>query len=154
MLQVLAESVKKDGEAVGYSPGSLLQADVCCLRDVVDGQASAREPIQVCQPACCGSCGSRFQSRQRFRTANPVQSTYSVTRFAVYDTLKEKLADGSSKPTPPWKLALAASVAGAAGGLVGNPADIVLGNHSCDHSITTCTTELVHRCSTNDRRRE
>jgi len=54
------------------------------------------------------------------------QMTYSLTRFAVYDTLKEKAAVKSKGPVAPWKLAIAASIAGGAGGIAGNPADIVL----------------------------
>ncbi|KAK9897638.1 mitochondrial carrier [Cystobasidium minutum MCA 4210] len=54
------------------------------------------------------------------------QLTYSLTRFAVYDKTKEYLAHGNDGPLPIWKLAIAGSAAGAAGGLAGNPADIVL----------------------------
>ncbi|CAD6568706.1 MAG: Mitochondrial dicarboxylate transporter [Cyphobasidiales sp. Tagirdzhanova-0007] len=53
------------------------------------------------------------------------QMTYSMTRFAVYDTVKEGLSvDG--EPLPLWKLAIAGSIGGGAGGLAGNPADVVL----------------------------
>ena len=56
------------------------------------------------------------------------QMTYSVTRFGAYDKLKEMTmrnnADG--KPLGPLQMALCASAAGAAGGLAGNPADILL----------------------------
>ncbi|PWN46042.1 putative DIC1-mitochondrial dicarboxylate carrier protein [Ceraceosorus guamensis] len=58
------------------------------------------------------------------------QMTYSVTRFGAYDWLKVELrtpSDGPpSKPLPAWKLAACASIAGAAGGVAGNPADIIL----------------------------
>ncbi|CDS82096.1 probable DIC1-Mitochondrial dicarboxylate carrier protein [Sporisorium scitamineum] len=56
------------------------------------------------------------------------QMTYSVTRFGAYDKLKEMTqrqnADG--KALGPLQMALCASAAGAAGGLAGNPADILL----------------------------
>ncbi|KAN0063142.1 hypothetical protein ACQY0O_004306 [Thecaphora frezii] len=57
------------------------------------------------------------------------QMTYSVTRFGVYDKLKQVArtsGNDPSQPLPAWKMALCASVAGAAGGLAGNPADIIL----------------------------
>ncbi len=55
------------------------------------------------------------------------QMTYSVTRFGVYDALKQGArSPGEAGPLPAWKMALCASAAGAAGGLAGNPADIVL----------------------------
>lgn len=58
------------------------------------------------------------------------QMTYSVTRFGVYDHLKLVLARYSGNPDttklPCHQLAIAASVAGAAGGLAGNPADVIL----------------------------
>ncbi|SNX83222.1 probable DIC1 - Mitochondrial dicarboxylate carrier protein [Melanopsichium pennsylvanicum] len=56
------------------------------------------------------------------------QMTYSVTRFGAYDKLKEisikNNADGNQ--LGPLQMALCASAAGAAGGLAGNPADILL----------------------------
>ncbi|KAA1123023.1 Mitochondrial dicarboxylate transporter [Puccinia graminis f. sp. tritici] len=58
------------------------------------------------------------------------QMTYSVTRFGVYDNLKLMLASHSGNPDtaklPCYHLAIAASLAGAAGGLAGNPADVIL----------------------------
>lgn len=58
------------------------------------------------------------------------QMTYSLTRFGVYDALKVMLAkhDGNPDTTklPGYELVLAASLAGAAGGLAGNPADVIL----------------------------
>jgi dicarboxylate transporter 10 len=54
-------------------------------------------------------------------------------RFGTYDVLKAKLQPTivmrkgkEEKVIPIWKIAAAASVAGAAGGLAGNPADIIL----------------------------
>lgn len=54
------------------------------------------------------------------------QLTYSLTRFAVYEKTKEYLGKDNEGPFSLWQLALAGSAAGAAGGLAGNPADIVL----------------------------
>lgn len=55
------------------------------------------------------------------------QMTYSLTRFSVYDTVKEWFAErGPPGQVAIWKLGVAGSIAGAAGGLAGNPADIVL----------------------------
>lgn len=51
-------------------------------------------------------------------------------RFGVYDILKTSFRSQSEisqdKPLPAWKMAAAASIAGAIGGLAGNPADIIL----------------------------
>lgn len=52
--------------------------------------------------------------------------TYSLTRFGVYDALKQKLTRPGEASLPAWKMALAASVAGGLGGIAGNPADVVL----------------------------
>ncbi|KAJ1027403.1 hypothetical protein NDA18_003409 [Ustilago nuda] len=56
------------------------------------------------------------------------QMTYSVTRFGAYDQLKEIMQkkNGDGKALGPLQMALCASAAGAAGGLAGNPADILL----------------------------
>ncbi|SJX61751.1 probable DIC1-Mitochondrial dicarboxylate carrier protein [Sporisorium reilianum f. sp. reilianum] len=56
------------------------------------------------------------------------QMTYSVTRFGAYDKLKEMAQkhNGDGQPVGAMQMALCASAAGAAGGLAGNPADIVL----------------------------
>jgi hypothetical protein len=56
------------------------------------------------------------------------QMTYSLTRFGVYDALKEQFAktQPAGESLPPWKLAVAASIAGGLGGVAGNPADVVL----------------------------
>lgn len=54
--------------------------------------------------------------------------TYSLTRFGVYDALKERLSTTlhPGEQLPAWKMALAASVAGGLGGVAGNPADVIL----------------------------
>lgn len=55
------------------------------------------------------------------------QMTYSVTRFGAYDKLKEMTQkQNGGKALGPLQMALCASAAGAAGGLAGNPADILL----------------------------
>jgi dicarboxylate transporter 10 len=55
------------------------------------------------------------------------QMTYSVVRFGVYDHLKGQLKPEKGRKTlSPWAVAGAASIAGAAGGIAGNPADIIL----------------------------
>ncbi|KAJ2780264.1 hypothetical protein GGI15_003600 [Coemansia interrupta] len=53
------------------------------------------------------------------------QMTYSMARFATYDTMKQQLAlpDGS---LPFYRTAIAGVIAGAVGGVCGTPADIVL----------------------------
>lgn len=55
------------------------------------------------------------------------QMTYSVTRFGAYDKLKQMAQDSNGgKSIGAIQMALCASAAGAAGGLAGNPADIIL----------------------------
>ncbi|XP_041362936.1 mitochondrial dicarboxylate carrier-like [Gigantopelta aegis] len=52
------------------------------------------------------------------------QLTYSLTRFAIYETVKKELTkDGRNMPF--YEKILLASVAGATGGFVGTPADLV-----------------------------
>ena len=53
------------------------------------------------------------------------QMTYSLTRFGVYDALKERMST-PGQALPAWKMAVAASIAGGLGGIAGNPADVVL----------------------------
>ena len=54
------------------------------------------------------------------------QMTYSLTRFAAYEKIKEYVL-GSVASTPPlWLTISSAGIAGAAGGLAGNPADVIL----------------------------
>jgi dicarboxylate transporter 10 len=75
----------------------------------------------------------------------PYLRTYSLVRFSVYDSVKNHFEKtGGGGPVPVYKLAIAGSIAGAAGGrkfrqhsgfllqpqasaaVAGNPADIVL----------------------------
>ncbi|ODV82626.1 hypothetical protein CANARDRAFT_30670 [[Candida] arabinofermentans NRRL YB-2248] len=53
------------------------------------------------------------------------QATYSTARFGVYEALKEKVNSDPSKPAGTLMLLSCSMVAGAVGGLVGNPSDIV-----------------------------
>jgi len=55
------------------------------------------------------------------------QLTYSTTRFAIYELLKQRLVSGSSgdELIPLYQRTIIASLSGAAGGLVGVPADVV-----------------------------
>ncbi|KAJ1832244.1 Mitochondrial dicarboxylate transporter [Coemansia sp. RSA 2706] len=52
------------------------------------------------------------------------QGTYTMTRFAVYDLAKAKLASEGRPPTGA-QLAAATLLSGVAGGVVGNPAEIL-----------------------------
>lgn len=59
---------------------------------------------------------------------------FCFSRFGVYDVLKSKLEPVTvtrngkqEKVIPAWKIAGAASVAGAAGGIAGNPAGELIG---------------------------
>ncbi|KAJ8037686.1 Mitochondrial dicarboxylate carrier [Holothuria leucospilota] len=54
------------------------------------------------------------------------QLTYSLTRFAIYDTVKGRiLASNNNQPLPFYQKTLLAMFAGAIGGFVGTPADMV-----------------------------
>ncbi|KAI8973095.1 mitochondrial carrier [Trametes punicea] len=52
------------------------------------------------------------------------QMTYSVCRFWAYDESKKLI--GADEKSPPWKLALAGSMAGGIAGFVGNPGEIIM----------------------------
>jgi dicarboxylate transporter 10 len=52
------------------------------------------------------------------------QITYSTTRFGVYEELKQRLTSPTSSPSFPTLVAIA-SASGFAGGLIGNPADVL-----------------------------
>ncbi|XP_071814952.1 mitochondrial dicarboxylate carrier-like [Apostichopus japonicus] len=54
------------------------------------------------------------------------QLTYSLTRFAIYDSLKNRISEGNNdKPLPFYQKTMLAMFAGAIGGFVGTPADLV-----------------------------
>ncbi|GAB6025881.1 hypothetical protein CHUAL_011856 [Chamberlinius hualienensis] len=53
------------------------------------------------------------------------QLTYSTTRFGIYEVAKQHLSSGSSDNLPFHTKVLMAAAGGAAGGLVGTPADMI-----------------------------
>ncbi|XP_069785795.1 mitochondrial dicarboxylate carrier isoform X2 [Narcine bancroftii] len=53
------------------------------------------------------------------------QLTYSMTRFAIYETVRDALAGGSSSPLPFYQKVLLGAFGGFTGGFVGTPADMV-----------------------------
>nr|XP_014336817.1 PREDICTED: mitochondrial dicarboxylate carrier isoform X1 [Bos mutus] len=53
------------------------------------------------------------------------QMTYSLTRFAIYETVRDQVTKGSEGPLPFYKKVLLGSISGCIGGFVGTPADMV-----------------------------
>ncbi|XP_077022328.1 mitochondrial dicarboxylate carrier [Tamandua tetradactyla] len=53
------------------------------------------------------------------------QMTYSLTRFAIYETVRDHLAGGSSGALPFYKKVLLGALGGFTGGFVGTPADMI-----------------------------
>lgn len=53
------------------------------------------------------------------------QLTYSLTRFAIYETVRDKISGGHNKPLPFYKKVLLGAFGGFTGGFVGTPADMV-----------------------------
>lgn len=53
------------------------------------------------------------------------QMTYSMTRFAIYEGVKNNVAGGSEAAMPFYQKVLLGGFAGCVGGLVGTPADLV-----------------------------
>ncbi|NXQ93290.1 DIC protein, partial [Sagittarius serpentarius] len=53
------------------------------------------------------------------------QMTYSLTRFAIYETVRDRLGQGSQGPPPFYQKVLLGAVGGFTGGFVGTPADMV-----------------------------
>ncbi|NXQ79561.1 DIC protein, partial [Nyctibius grandis] len=53
------------------------------------------------------------------------QMTYSLTRFAIYETVRDHLGRGSQGPPPFYQKVLLGAVGGFTGGFVGTPADMV-----------------------------
>ncbi|KAK7078400.1 hypothetical protein SK128_011747 [Halocaridina rubra] len=53
------------------------------------------------------------------------QITYSTTRFAIYEVAKQHLGSSTGEPLPFYKRVLLAGFAGACGGFVGTPGDMV-----------------------------
>ncbi|NXU56591.1 DIC protein, partial [Turnix velox] len=53
------------------------------------------------------------------------QMTYSLTRFAIYETARDHMSRGNQGPPPFYQKVLMGAVGGFTGGLVGTPADLV-----------------------------
>ncbi|XP_021096804.1 mitochondrial dicarboxylate carrier isoform X1 [Heterocephalus glaber] len=53
------------------------------------------------------------------------QMTYSLTRFAIYETVRDRLTKGSQGPVPFYSKVLLGGISGLTGGFVGTPADLV-----------------------------
>ncbi|XP_033897429.2 mitochondrial dicarboxylate carrier isoform X2 [Acipenser ruthenus] len=53
------------------------------------------------------------------------QMTYSLTRFAIYETVRDRISSGSQAPLPFYQKVLLGAFGGFTGGLVGTPADLV-----------------------------
>uniref|UniRef100_A0A8C0HQS8 Mitochondrial dicarboxylate carrier n=1 Tax=Buteo japonicus TaxID=224669 RepID=A0A8C0HQS8_9AVES len=53
------------------------------------------------------------------------QMTYSLTRFAIYESVRDRLGQGSQGPPPFYQKVLLGAVGGFTGGFVGTPADMV-----------------------------
>ncbi|XP_053939695.1 mitochondrial dicarboxylate carrier isoform X3 [Cuculus canorus] len=53
------------------------------------------------------------------------QMTYSLTRFAIYETARDRLSQGSQRPPSFYQKVLLGAVGGFTGGFVGTPADMV-----------------------------
>ncbi|NXH68191.1 DIC protein, partial [Hydrobates tethys] len=53
------------------------------------------------------------------------QMTYSLTRFAIYETARDRLGQGSQGPPPFYQKVLLGAAGGFTGGFVGTPADMV-----------------------------
>ncbi|XP_042198483.1 mitochondrial dicarboxylate carrier isoform X2 [Callorhinchus milii] len=53
------------------------------------------------------------------------QLTYSLTRFAIYETVRDRATGGSDRPLPFYQKVLLGAFGGFTGGFVGTPADMV-----------------------------
>uniref|UniRef100_A0A8D0KP98 Mitochondrial dicarboxylate carrier n=1 Tax=Salvator merianae TaxID=96440 RepID=A0A8D0KP98_SALMN len=53
------------------------------------------------------------------------QMTYSLTRFAIYETVRDRLSQGAQGPMPFYQKVLLGAVGGFTGGFIGTPADMV-----------------------------
>ncbi|XP_040845380.1 mitochondrial dicarboxylate carrier isoform X1 [Ochotona curzoniae] len=53
------------------------------------------------------------------------QMTYSLTRFAIYESVRDRLSKGSQGPLPFHHKVLLGGISGLTGGFVGTPADLV-----------------------------
>uniref|UniRef100_A0A8C1TN72 Si:ch1073-100f3.2 n=1 Tax=Cyprinus carpio TaxID=7962 RepID=A0A8C1TN72_CYPCA len=55
------------------------------------------------------------------------QMTYSMTRFAIYETVRDKISSQNQGPMPFYQKILLAAFGGLTGGFIGTPADMVNG---------------------------
>uniref|UniRef100_A0A8C0G8Q5 Solute carrier family 25 member 10 n=1 Tax=Chelonoidis abingdonii TaxID=106734 RepID=A0A8C0G8Q5_CHEAB len=53
------------------------------------------------------------------------QMTYSLTRFAIYETVRDRMSQGTQGPLPFYQKVLLGAMGGFTGGFVGTPADMV-----------------------------
>ncbi|RXN03923.1 mitochondrial dicarboxylate carrier [Labeo rohita] len=53
------------------------------------------------------------------------QMTYSMTRFAIYETVRDKISSRNQGPMPFYQKILLAAFGGLTGGFIGTPADMV-----------------------------
>ncbi|XP_077184199.1 mitochondrial dicarboxylate carrier isoform X2 [Paroedura picta] len=53
------------------------------------------------------------------------QMTYSLTRFAIYETVRDRMTQGAQGPMPFYQKVLLGALGGFTGGFVGTPADMV-----------------------------
>ncbi|XP_045155551.1 mitochondrial dicarboxylate carrier isoform X2 [Echinops telfairi] len=53
------------------------------------------------------------------------QMTYSLTRFAIYETVRDHMSKGTQGPPPFYQKVLLGAIGGFTGGFVGTPADMV-----------------------------
>lgn len=53
------------------------------------------------------------------------QMTYSMTRFAIYETVRDKISSQNQGPMPFYQKILLAAFGGLTGGFIGTPADMV-----------------------------
>ncbi|NWY91941.1 DIC protein, partial [Loxia curvirostra] len=75
---------------------------------------------QVSAQNSCSTCCPLPGYRRSFP---PIQMTYSLTRFGIYETAKNRMS--SQGPPPFYQKVLMAAAGGFTGGLVGTPADMV-----------------------------
>ncbi|XP_029417054.1 mitochondrial dicarboxylate carrier isoform X2 [Nannospalax galili] len=53
------------------------------------------------------------------------QMTYSLTRFAIYETMRDRITKNTQGPLPFYNKVLLGGISGLTGGFVGTPADLV-----------------------------
>uniref|UniRef100_A0A8C5KWM7 Solute carrier family 25 (mitochondrial carrier, dicarboxylate transporter), member 10 n=1 Tax=Jaculus jaculus TaxID=51337 RepID=A0A8C5KWM7_JACJA len=68
------------------------------------------------------------------------QMTYSLTRFAIYETMRDRMTKDSQGPLPFHSKVLLGGISGLTGGFVGTPADLVNVRFVC----TPCPPSYAH----------